>query len=419
MKNILKYLFLIVAAACLSGSSGTICAANQQSSASGNTTEALASKPLANDNAFNTVAYRSLPALTVGGKEGVSAPFAGMSKGSLLVAGGCNFPGKPAAEGGEKVFYRDIYELENPASDKSNWKKAGQLPEALAYGVAVTVPEGLVCIGGTNGKESSAKVFLLEKQKGGIKCVNLPALPQALDNMAGAFGGGYIYVAGGQTNGRSSRAAYRLSYPHATSWERLPDIPGAARLQPAAAVQNNGVTNCFYLMGGFQPADASHPGFANTDGLVFNPQTKQWSRVAEIIPHGTKTPMTLVGAAALTSGCAHIILWVASTATSSSRPSIAPWRLHRQKTPCCSIPTIRPPKANWKRCATSRRNTCSIQRPGIASTTNCSSITPSPTPGSPKAVRHSWHVLAQPWWATMANGLLLAARANPACALPT
>ena len=80
-------------------------------------------------------------------------------KGSLLVAGGCNFPGKPAAEGGEKVFYRDIYELENPASDKSNWKKAGQLPEALAYGVAVTVPEGLVCIGGTNGKESSAKVF--------------------------------------------------------------------------------------------------------------------------------------------------------------------------------------------------------------------------------------------------------------------
>lgn len=271
MKNILKYLFLIVVAACLSGSGGKICAANQQPSAQKNPTEAAAGKPLANDNAFNTVAYRSLPALTVGGKEGVSAPFAGMSKGSLLVAGGCNFPGKPAAEGGEKVFYRDIYELENPASDKSNWKKAGQLPEALAYGVAVPVPEGLVCIGGTNGKESSAKVFLLKKQKGGIKCVNLPALPQALDNMAGAIGGGYIYVAGGQSNGRSSRAAYRLSYPHATRWERLPDMPGAARLQPAAAVQSNGVTNCFYLMGGFQPADASHPGFANTDGLVFNP----------------------------------------------------------------------------------------------------------------------------------------------------
>lgn len=129
MKNILKYLFLIVAAACLSGSGGTICAANQQSGASGNTTEALAGKPLANDNAFNTVAYRSLPALTVGGKEGVSAPFAGMSKGSLLVAGGCNFPSKPAAEGGEKVFYRDIYELENPASDKSNWKRQDNCPK--------------------------------------------------------------------------------------------------------------------------------------------------------------------------------------------------------------------------------------------------------------------------------------------------
>ena len=75
-------------------------------------------------------------------------------------------------------------------------------------------------------------------------------------------------------------------------------------LQPAAAVQNNGVTNCFYLMGGFQPADASHPGFANTDGLVFNPQTKQWSRVAEIIPHGTKTPMTLIG---MSGGRSHLV----------------------------------------------------------------------------------------------------------------
>ena len=129
MKNILKYLFLIVAAACLSKSGGTICAANQQSGASGNTTEALARKPLANDNAFNTVAYRSLPALTVGGKEGVSAPFAGMSNGSLLVAGGCNFPGKPAAEGGEKCSIATSTNWRTPRQTNPTGKRQDNCPK--------------------------------------------------------------------------------------------------------------------------------------------------------------------------------------------------------------------------------------------------------------------------------------------------
>ena len=54
-----------------------------------------------NDNAFNTVNYRSIASLRINGEQGVSAPFVGTIGKSVLVAGGCNFPTTPAAQGGK------------------------------------------------------------------------------------------------------------------------------------------------------------------------------------------------------------------------------------------------------------------------------------------------------------------------------
>jgi hypothetical protein len=48
---------------------------------------------------------RLLPPLL--NKEGVAGCFAGASHGSLLVAGGANFPGKKPWEGGAKVWHDD------------------------------------------------------------------------------------------------------------------------------------------------------------------------------------------------------------------------------------------------------------------------------------------------------------------------
>ena len=260
-----------------------------------------------NDNAFNTVSYRSLPPLAVNGKQGVSAPFAGYFNHTLWVAGGCNFPEVPAAEGGKKEFYADIFALENPDHANSQWKKVGQLPQKLAYGVSVNVPHGMVCIGGTDGKSSHAESYLIHASSQQPNVKHLPALPQALDNMAGAYGGGYIYVAGGQTNGQPTCAAYRLAYPNGTHWEKLPDFPGRPRLQPAAAVQNDATHACFYLMGGYDPAGNGQSAQVHTDGWKFDAKTWTWQQVAAIIPHGRTEPMSLVGATAVASGCAHIV----------------------------------------------------------------------------------------------------------------
>lgn len=263
-----------------------------------------------NDNAFNTVSYRTLAPLKVNGEQGVSAPFAGSIHQNLIVAGGCNFPNVPAAKGGAKRFYADIYELPHPDHDpQAQWRKIGELPQPMAYGVSVTVPNGMVCVGGTtDGVNSSAETYLLHTDAHHkLQITPLPALPLSLDNMTGAYGGGYIYVAGGLHNGVAVNAAFRLQYPGGKTWERLPDFPGRARVQPASAVQNNATAPCFYLVGGFAPATKTERAWAHTDGWCFNAATHQWSKMADIVPHGQTEPMTLAGAIGISSGCAHIV----------------------------------------------------------------------------------------------------------------
>ena len=258
------------------------------------------------DNRYNSVTYRAAAPLAVGGEQGVSAPFAGSVDGALLVAGGCNFPEVPAAEGGAKVFYNKVYLLAQPENPEAKWQEVGALAVPLAYGVGVTLPDGVACIGGTDGSRSYAAATLLQYANGALQQTALPELPVALDNMAGAYGGGYIYVAGGQSNGKASHAAFRLQYPGGQSWERLPDIPGAERLQPVGVVQNGNLGPCFYLIGGYSLPQDTAKGIVHTNGLQYNPQTERWTATSDIMPYGKR--MAVVGAAGVVSGCAHIVI---------------------------------------------------------------------------------------------------------------
>lgn len=255
---------------------------------------------------FNEVTYTALPQLVVSNGQGVSAPFAGVHGNTLLVAGGCNFPDVPAANGGAKKFYTDIYALDL-AANGARWRNVGQLSAPLAYGVSVSVPDGVVCVGGTSdGKQSVSSVFLLSLKDGKAVVEQLPALPVALDNMAGAYGDGYIYIAGGQTDGAASHKVYRMKYGRsAEGWEVLPDYPGAARVQPVAVMQNGATGAEFFLFGGFDPSSKS----VLSNGLSYNPQSRTWRRTADIQPWGEAEKMALVGAAAVPSGAAHIVFF--------------------------------------------------------------------------------------------------------------
>ncbi len=255
-----------------------------------------------NDNKYNSVTYRSLPALSVEGGQGVSGAYAGAIDGNtLLVAGGCNFPGVPAAEGGAKKFYADIYALTS-LDGEGAWQKVGELPAAAAYGVGVsTGSNSVVCIGGSDGAVSLNAVYEIKLTNGKAAISELPALPIALDNMAGAYGNGGIYIAGGQSNGTPSMAAFFLK-DGAKEWQRLPDVPGAARIQPAAAVQNGSIGALFCLFGGFSPTTADAPGAVHHDGVIYDTKTNSWRFTSPM-----DASLSLVGGAAAPSGCAHIV----------------------------------------------------------------------------------------------------------------
>ena len=293
---------------------------------------------------FNNATFTPVTPLVVNGGQGVSGAFVGLVPKDIvgngqcvLVAGGCNFPDVPAADGGQKVFYTDIYAL-----GKGSWQHVGSLPCGLAYGASVTTPEGVVCLGGTaDGKKSEDFAELLTLDESwAVVSRSLPPLPVALDNFAAAYGDGYIYVAGGQHDGTPNHKAFRLKWPlpavwfdaqTGAAWEELPEMPGPARVQPAAAIQKAAIGSNFYLLGGYDP----RYGKAVSNGIYYDPRKGDWfatslmqtanlaplsSHEGDTAPLKTATNTTevpsgavggasvaLVGASAIPSGAAHIL----------------------------------------------------------------------------------------------------------------
>ncbi len=115
-------------------------------------------------------------------KEGFAGPFAGISHGALLVAGGANFPGKKPWEGGQKVWYDKVFVLDKP---DGKWQVAGMLPRPLGYGVSVNYRNSVVCVGGSDAERHYADAFRLKWQSGKLTITELPPLPRPIANACG------------------------------------------------------------------------------------------------------------------------------------------------------------------------------------------------------------------------------------------
>ena len=256
---------------------------------------------------YNTVNISSLPPLSVGCEQGVSAPFAAMLGGELCVAGGCNFPLLPAADGGKKVMYDSIFMLR----DNENWVAVGHLPQPTAYGATLSTDEGMLCIGGNNGEHSLNGVYLLTPSgKDAVKVTESTPLPLPLDNLSAAYDkvGGYIYVVGGTSNGEAVDKVWRMAWPKAGVWEELPPMPDGVRIQPAAVVQNNNTGPCLYVFGGYRvPSATDATGEVVAQSVLrYSPANGTWN-IAE--GPSEDEPAAIVGATAVASGSQHILIF--------------------------------------------------------------------------------------------------------------
>lgn len=219
-----------------------------------------------------------------GMNQGVSACYAGVTGGQLLIGGGCNFPDTPAAEGGKKKYYKGIYAAGFHTDSLFSWRKVGELPAPSAYGVSVTTTDGVVCIGGMNDKGSLTDVYRLswqDDEKKKVKTELLPALPYALDNFTGALLENRIYVAGGNKQGIPSNSFLCLDLEHLSQgWQELPSFPDAPRIQSVSAAQYHDGECCFYLWGGFAPSAGGQPATLSLDGYRYSPSSQEWTKLS-------------------------------------------------------------------------------------------------------------------------------------------
>ena len=222
---------------------------------------------------------KGFPKQEKGFELGVSACFAGVVNGRLLMAGGCNFPDVPAADGGRKRYYRGIYAAPLSADSVLLWRKVGELPMPLAYGASVPTADGLVCIGGMNAEGSTEGVYRLvigNKDKK-VRIETLPSLPYALDNLTGSLMGNTLYVAGGNRQGAASNTFLCLDLERpGEGWKELTPFPGNPRIQPVSAGVHVDGAYRFFLWGGFAPASQGREATLSVNGYCYDPAFDTW-----------------------------------------------------------------------------------------------------------------------------------------------
>lgn len=240
--------------------------------------------------------WSTLPALP--DANGVAGPFAGVADGHLLVAGGANFPDKKPWEGGVKVWHDTVYAL---SATNGTWRVAGRLPAPAGYGVSITTPQGLLCIGGGTTNRHFREVFRLNlAADGSLTRTDLPPLPIPLADAGGALLKNTVHVAGGAEAPGEQAASNRLFTLDLTKldagWVEREPLPGPARIQPLAAAQGGS----FFLCGGasLEPVDGKVKRVYRRDAWRYTPG-QGWKAIADL-PHplaAAPTPAPAIGVA--------------------------------------------------------------------------------------------------------------------------
>lgn len=211
---------------------------------------------------------------------GFAAPFAGVAQGRLVVAGGANFPAGRPWDGARKVWHDRVFVLDTPTGA---WREAGRLPRPLGYGISISLPEGVLCLGGSDQHEHVRDAFVLRFGGDTLGVAPFPALPRPLANASGALVGTTIYVAGGieRPDGRPGRQFWALDLAaEPRAWRELAPCPGRPRMLSVAGAHGGR----FYLFGGTDLVPDGAGGLKREylrDAWSYDPGAG-WKRLADL-----------------------------------------------------------------------------------------------------------------------------------------
>ena len=228
--------------------------------------------------------------------KGVSGHIAGEPRqGQLVMAGGCNFPDRPAREGGAKRYYSEIYiadylgavhlACETKASELDmGWKLVGHLPHPTAYAAFQLYDDQLIVAGGQSAAGDLSDAYIIQLSDSlDVEITPLPSLPEPRSGMASALIKNVLYLIGGRVNGKLSNTVLSLdlSSPQ-KEWREETPYPHSPFLKLVATTNLGEYSTpsyvpCLVVMGSFTGVDEPDQRVqADVTYMTYTPQTKQW-----------------------------------------------------------------------------------------------------------------------------------------------
>ena len=228
--------------------------------------------------------------------KGVSGHIAGEPRPGLLVmAGGCNFPDRPAREGGAKRYYSEIYiadylgafnlACETKASELDmGWRLIGHLPQPTAYAAFLRYDDKLIVAGGQSATGDLSDTYMIQLNDSlGVEITPLPSLPEPRSGMASALIKNVLYLIGGRVNGKLSNTVLSLDLSRPQKeWREETPYPHSPFLKLVAAMHlyergSSSYVPYLGVMGAFTGVDEPDQRVqAEVTYMTYTPQTKQW-----------------------------------------------------------------------------------------------------------------------------------------------
>ncbi len=248
------------------------------------------------------------PELPKRAQDSIAFGYAGMVGGvhnaTIIVGGGANFPDGLPWKGGKKSYSDKLYVL-----DGGKWQLSNQtLPSPLAYGASVSIPDGILVIGGENGSSTTNQVLAIKYNpvSSAIEISEYPPLPEPLAYTAAVVEDGYAYVVGGKNDEKCVNSFYRLSLEDKKEWEKLTDFPGSPRAVHAISVQETKDSRKLFVIGG-RNQNAGKKSETLTDYLSYDLRKGVWNNEGTLLIDDK--PRVLMGASAETMGSMHLMVY--------------------------------------------------------------------------------------------------------------
>lgn len=184
-------------------------------------------------------------------QPGLAGALSGIVDNQLVIAGGSNFENGMPWNGGTKVYHDDIFILKKDSAGELLWSTPTlKLSVPLGYSACLSVPEGLICLGGENADGFRSDAFLFSIENDSLIRNELPSIPQPVSNAGVAAIGQTIYLAGGLNAEGAANSFFALNYLNENaSWQTLSELPQAVS-HAVVLSQNDGNEDCIYVVGG-------------------------------------------------------------------------------------------------------------------------------------------------------------------------